>query len=194
MSMAGDRFERLEVKENPKELQPKKVTLAFGRQGVTKLVQCLGNEDVDIILHSLEVLDKSILNMQKNVILFLKANGVEAVNELTLMADDSVVLLAVKCLIHVAAVNTGCARMLETKTVSNIMQILSSEDSVVGIKLTAYALLQTLSARVECVKRLLKLDILDFLLQQIDNDEDPQLKCAAMKVSGTLKNHRVLLN
>lgn len=186
--MEADRFERLEVKDSPKQLAPKKVTLAFGRQGVSKLVKCLGNEDLDIILHSLEVLDQSTLSMQKNVILFIKAGGVEAVNELTLLPNEDVVVRAVRCLIHVAAVTTGCARMLETKTVSNTVQILSSEEVSVGVKFICYTLLQKISSRVECVKRLLKEDILDFLLQQIDNEEDPKLRCAAMQVIANCGN------
>lgn len=182
MSMSADRFARLEVKENPREFEPKKVTVAFGRQGVTKLIKSLGNEDVDIILHALEILDDSTLKIQKNVILFIQAHGIEATNSLTLQAEESVVLLAIKCLIHVAAVNAGCARMLETKTVPNLTRILSSEEASGAVKLAAYALLHKLSSRVECVKRLIKVDILDFLLEQIEGEESPQLKSAAMEV------------
>ena len=184
MSMAPDRFERLEAKENPREFQPKKVTVAFGRQGVTKLVGCLANEDVDIIVHALEILDDTLLKVQKNVILFLQCQGVQAANSLSVYPEEHVALLAIRCLIHVAAVNTGCTRMLETKTVSNLTQILSSEDVSAGVKLAAYALLHRLSSRVACIKRLLKEDLLDFLLHQVEAEEDPQLKSASMDEIG----------
>ena len=180
--MAADRFARLEVKENPKEFEPKKVTVAFGRQGVEKLVRCLGNEDVDVILHSLQILDASTLTIQKNVILLLKYRGVEALNALSQIPDERVVLLAIQNLIHVAAVNAGCSRMLETKTLSNVTQLLSSEETSSVVKQTAYGLLSTLSTRVECVKRLLKEDILEFLLERIEGEEAPALKIGAMKV------------
>jgi hypothetical protein len=182
MSMSADRFARLEVKENPIELAPKQVTVAFGRQGVDKLVKCLGNEDVDIIVHSLEILDDSLLKIQKNVVLFLQVDGVEATNSLTLMPEETVAVLAIKCLTHVAAVNAGCARMLETKTVANLTQLLASEEASVAVKLAAYALLHKLSSRVDCVKQLLKEFLLDFLLQQIEAEQDPRLKTAAMDV------------
>ncbi len=184
MSTSQDRFARLEVKENPQDLAPKKVTLAFGRQGVDKLVGCLDDADVDIVTHALEVLDATVLKVQKNVVLFLKYKGVEALNNLTQpqQQTDDVVLLAVRCLVHVAAVNTGCARMLETKSVANVRLLLASEEVPVDVKLACYALLATLSSRLECVKHLLKEEILDFMLQRIDSEEVPQLKVAGMVV------------
>merc|ERR1719198_31101 len=91
-------FAALEAKPNVLYIHPKKITLAFGLQGVPQLIVYLGSDDVDVVRNCLDVLNTNVLKVPKQICMFAKYKGVNKTVELTQRNDDSVAVPALQAL------------------------------------------------------------------------------------------------